>query len=567
MIGRIQYSLEVDLTEVPIDASLTGAYRTVLRGYRLALRGVAALEPIDRPTFFCQSEVSGGGVVLKVVTEASRTEDFMALAAERPEADHRPDIEPFEGRRQRRIAEAPFAAAIFDGQLAHAAASTPWLRMFGIDQHAYLGHRLDELTPDPHRELTIALERALGGRITRKEEERLVDGRGNTQWIRWEARPWCDSQRSIIGALVYVVDISAITIGGREPGLPVDPERSAASAIEATPPGDPARGLAFAVIASSVAPLLLLDGRFNVIAASASFCRTFQFEQAAVLGRSVFALGTGEWDAPQLRSLFEAIGAPDAKVEACEIDLRRQSQDDRRLILSAQKLTHGDADTVRILLAVTDVTAARSSERSMDELLREKAFLLEALRHRVANSLQLIASLLLQQARTVQSEETRSQLHDAHHRVMTVATLKHQLTAAGAGDIVVGAYFNDLRQSIHASMIHERSQLSLTVNTDESVTSADTSISLGLIVTELVINALKHAFPQPRPGRIAIDYRSSGEKWILSVTDDGVGMPADRAGLRVGLGTSIVEALARRLKAQVRIVDMHPGTEVSVAHI
>jgi len=377
------------------------------------------------------------------------------------------------------------------------------------------------------------------------------------QRIRIDARPWCDSQRSIIGALAYVVDVSAITIGGRDPGALADPE-GAPSAIEAKSPGDPAPGLAFAVIASSIAPLLLLDGRFNVIAASASFCRAFQFELAAMLGRSVFEFGTGEWDAPQLRSMFEAIGAPDAKVEACEIDLRRQSQDDRRLILSAQKLIDGDVGIVRILLAVTDVTAARSTDRSKDEFLREKTFLLEALRHRIANNVQIIASLLLQQ--TVGSAKARSQL-------LTVASLEHQLKAAKPGDIAVGAYFNDLRQSIEASMIHESSQLSLTVNTDESVTSADTSISLGLIVTELVINALKHAFPQPRPGKIAIDYRSSGEKWILSVTDDGVGMPANRAGLRIGVGASILEALARRLRAQVRIVDMHPGTEVSVAQI
>jgi two-component sensor histidine kinase len=64
-----------------------------------------------------------------------------------------------------------------------------------------------------------------------------------------------------------------------------------------------------------------------------------------------------------------------------------------------------------------------------------------------------------------------------------------------------------------------------------------------------------------------VDYRSSGGQWTLSVSDDGVGMPANRAGMRIGLGTRIVEALARRLQAQVRIVDLQPGVEVSVTHI
>ena len=115
-------------------------------------------------------------------------------------------------------------------------------------------------------------------------------------------------------------------------------------------------------------------------------------------------------------------------------------------------------------------------------------------------------------------------------------------------------------------MIRDHNQLSLDVNVDDSVTTADVSVSLGLIVTELVINALKHAFPEDRNGKIKVDYQSHGPNWTLSVTDNGVGMPTDGARAKPGLGTNIVQALTSQLQAHVKISDANPGTIVSIAH-
>lgn len=92
------------------------------------------------------------------------------------------------------------------------------------------------------------------------------------------------------------------------------------------------------------------------------------------------------------------------------------------------------------------------------------------------------------------------------------------------------------------------------------------SVSLGLIVTELVINALKHAFPGHEPeGRIAVDYLANGAGWTLSVGDNGIGMPSGE-DMEPGLGTGIVEALAKQLGATVTVTDRSPGTTVSVVH-
>ena len=329
---------------------------------------------------------------------------------------------------------------------------------------------------------------------------------------------------------------------------------------------DAALTLALAMVTSSAAPLLLLDGGLTIIAASRSFCRSFAIAPASAPGRRLAELGEGEWDVPQLKSLLGATAAGYAHIEAYEMDLVRQGQPPRRLVMNAQKLDYGEGHDVRLILTVSDVTDARLAEKIKDDLVREKAILLQELQHRVANSLQIIASVLLQSARRVNSDETRTHLYDAHNRVMSVAVLQQQLAASTLGDVALRAYFTDLCKSLAASMIANHDQLSLEVRADDSVTSANVSVSLGLIITELVINALKHAFPGHRQGRILVGYQSEGPDWTLTVEDDGVGMPDAPTSAKSGLGTSIVEALANQLRARVYNTPADPGTLVSVVH-
>ncbi len=332
----------------------------------------------------------------------------------------------------------------------------------------------------------------------------------------------------------------------------------------------PTTPLALALVASSDAPIVLpwtakLErGRRQRLL----FARAFQIDPAAASARSLFSLGDGEWDVPQLRALLQATLSGAAELDAYEMDLKRTGRATRRLVIAAHRLTYGEAATeTRLLLAVTDVTDARLAERLKDDLLREKAILYQELQHRgTANSLQIIASVLMQSARRVPSEQTRSYLYDAHSRVMSVAALQQQLAASSVGEVQLRAYFTELCQSIGASMIQDHDKLRLRVEADDTVAHADVSVSLGLIVTELVINALKHAFPGNRGGDIVVSYRSKAADWTLSVRDNGVGMPKDRAVLKPGLGTSIVEALAKQLHATVDLADASPGVRVSIAH-
>jgi two-component sensor histidine kinase len=233
--------------------------------------------------------------------------------------------------------------------------------------------------------------------------------------------------------------------------------------------------------------------------------------------------------------MLKATASGSAQVESYEIDLVRPGKETRNILVNAHRLEDGVETTVRLLVALTDVTRARAEARQKDDLIREKAILLQEVQHRVANSLQIIASLLLQSARKVQSEEAREHLHDAHHRIMSIAAVQRHLAVSDVGDVPLRPYFAQLCESLGASMIHDSNQLSIQVTTDDSIVNANASVSLGLIMTELIINAVKHAFPKRRHGKIVIDYRSDGLDWTLSIRDDGVGMPTGQDKARTGL--------------------------------
>jgi len=336
--------------------------------------------------------------------------------------------------------------------------------------------------------------------------------------------------------------------------------KTSTPAASAAPPG-----LAQALLASLTVPLLMLDGDCNIVSASNSFSQAFQLDPDEVVDRSLAGLGDGEWAVPQLDALVRATASGNVQAGPYEMDLKRKGQGDRRLVIQVQKLDYGGRDNVRLLVTIADVTASRAIEKLKDNQLREKTILLQELQHRVANSLQIIASVLLQNAKQVDSDESRLHLRDAHHRVMSVAAIQHQLARATIGEVELAPYFTDLCRSIGASMIRDHDLLTLEVTADASIAESDVSVSLGLIVTELVINALKHAFPDQRSGKIIVDYHSSEQGWSLSVSDNGVGMP-HATETHSGLGSTIVQALARKLDAAVQIFDANPGTRVSIVH-
>ena len=149
-------------------------------------------------------------------------------------------------------------------------------------------------------------------------------------------------------------------------------------------------------------PVLVLDKGLRVIAASRSFYSAFKVRPEDTQGRLLYTLGDGQWDIPKLRVLLEQIIPEHGVMEGYEVEHEFPDLGKRTIRLNARQVHYEGGANTTILLGMEDVTERRILELEKDELLRQKEILLEEIQHRVANSLQIIASIILLKAKTVE---------------------------------------------------------------------------------------------------------------------------------------------------------------------
>ncbi|MET4635004.1 sensor histidine kinase [Kaistia defluvii] len=331
--------------------------------------------------------------------------------------------------------------------------------------------------------------------------------------------------------------------------------------------------LAQAIVNTIPEPFLVLDADFSVLAASRSFYQTFGVSPDSTLGSILFDLGSGQWDIPALRELLGTLVPSKTTLDGFEVRHDFPGLGERVMVLNARTIVYDDGATSTILLTFRDVTHSRLIEAQRaellakaEDLLRQKDILLHEMEHRVANSLQIIASILMLKARAVTSEETRHHLQDARQRVLSVAAVQSHLHASeGIDRIEFSTYLEKLCSSLGASMIGEGQSIEIRVIAQPGSVESARAVSLGLIVTELVINAIKYAFPADSEGSVVlVTYEINGPDWKLVVSDNGVGKPSGGPPEEGGLGTIIVKALVDQLGAQMELTSSHSGVTVSI---
>jgi two-component sensor histidine kinase len=204
----------------------------------------------------------------------------------------------------------------------------------------------------------------------------------------------------------------------------------------------------------------------------------------------------------------------------------------------------------------------RESRDRLENLANQQAVLLREMNHRVANSLQLIVSLLEMQARKLPDQSVRAVLRQAADRVEAVALVHRRLyTGSDVGHVDMAEYLaglaEELARATHAGDQRARVEVSAVPVRLET----DRAVALGLVVNELVTNALKYAYPLDAPGivRVILDYDDAGTL-RLAVEDDGAGYKPDAAARGSGLGSMIVSAMARAAGAEVQRDEAYAGT-------
>ena len=308
--------------------------------------------------------------------------------------------------------------------------------------------------------------------------------------------------------------------------------------------------------------LLVLEPDLTIRFANRSFCRIFDVALEDTVGRRLYELGDGQWDIPKLRSALETIFSDRTTIESFEIDQVFPSIGRRVMVLNARRIYRPGNKIQQILLAIEDVTGRVRLEREHAMAHERIAMLMQELTHRVKNSLQSIAAMVMIEARSHKSGEGKAALERVSRRIDALGQLYAKLSKSDTVESVDAAiYLDELCRDLIASVDRESGRaIALKTDIESVLLPTDRAIPIGLIVNELVTNAVKYAFPGESRGTVMVALKQLPGQLRLTVADDGTGVDPKRADS--GLGGRLVEGFALQLGGEVERESGSQGTTV-----
>ena len=276
--------------------------------------------------------------------------------------------------------------------------------------------------------------------------------------------------------------------------------------------------------------VLVLDPDLTVRFANRSFCHMFAVAPEHTVGRKLYEIGNGQWDIPKLRTSLDAIISDPKTIEVFEVEYCFPSIGQRIMVLNARAVYQPGKKIQQILLAIEDITERVRLEREHAAEVRI-GMLLQELTHRVKNSLQFIASMVMIEARSLPRSEGKAALERVSRRITALGHLYSKLSAADTFETIDAAtYLNELCRDLIASVYKDGDAfIMLKTDIESELLPADRAIPIGLIVNELVTNAVKYGFPGEAMGTVMVTLKRVPGELRLTVADDGQGLDPRRA--------------------------------------
>lgn len=428
------------------------------------------------------------------------------------------------------VEHAPAAIAMFDADMRYIAVSNRWLSDSKIKNQT-AGSYHYEVFPNVKESWKAAHQRGLQGIVTKKEEESYSRQDGTVQWTRWEVYPWYLTSGKVGGIAIFSEDITERKIA--EIALEEEKERLAVTL----------RCIGDGVIATDINGKILTINK-----AGEELTGWKQKDAAGKPLEEVFYIvdaDTGE----KLGNLAKDITASKTVYKVPDNAILI-SFDKKELFIadSVAPILDTKGSVLGIVLVFRDVTERKKYEQSLKSSLHQKEILLQELYHRTKNNMQVISGLLDLQAISSGNESVERIIRDSKTRIRIMALAHEKLyKSKSLSQIDMKDYVNDLASLMMVSYSIKSDRVQLHCDIQDVKLLIDIAIPCGLLITELLSNSFKYAFPNNRTGRVDIRMHSNDLNNIeLIVSDNGVGLPdgfdlTESPTLGVQLITQIVQ--------------------------
>lgn len=312
--------------------------------------------------------------------------------------------------------------------------------------------------------------------------------------------------------------------------------------------------------------ILLVDGAGRIIKANAQTEAMFGFLREELVGQTVEMLIPTRYAAQHVGRRSGYLAAPRTRTMGAGLELFGRRKDGTEFPVDIM-LSPLDVEYHPLVLGVVrDVTERKRFET---QALQAREMHLKEVHHRVKNNLQVISSLLYLQSTHTTDTKVLELLTESRNRVNSIALIHEKLyRSEGMVRLDFGAYVGDLVANLFGAYGINGEKLRARTQIDNVFLEVDTAIPLGLVINELISNALKHGFPDGRGGHVWIEMESTGPRaFRLVVGDDGIGLPAGfdwRTSSSLGL--RLVNDLTRQLEGVVETNDGgKQGTEFRIS--
>ncbi|WP_233341676.1 sensor histidine kinase [Robiginitomaculum antarcticum] len=315
---------------------------------------------------------------------------------------------------------------------------------------------------------------------------------------------------------------------------------------------DRQKRLAEGIVDTLREPLLVVDGDQIVIAASRSFYTKFEVDPAETIGRELLTLGNGQWNIPELTHLLDGVIPESQRIDDYEVKLDFPNIGQKILLLNARKIYREGNNSKTLLLAMEDITERRRLEAERDDLLKRANDLLEELNHRVMNSLTVVASIISMEGRTLSDADCKAAFDRMRTRIVAIGELYKNLTRMNSTHTVsANEYLSAIADQLSTSLLSDRkARVTFQKSLSPTIITTRIAVPLGLVLNELVTNAIKYAFDEDEAGEIIVALIETKGEILFSVSDNGKGVD-ENARVDSGVGGRLVKAFVQQLNGKM----------------